>query len=864
MTTGLQAHGEGASARPPRRVLAGAFTAVLIVGAALLYRYGVAGVEPLRAAVSIPWWVFALAFTVTEVAVVHLQLRRSEHIFLLNEVPLVIGLFFTGPAGLVLARVLATAVGSFANPGPGLLKRTFNVAAAVVETSTAIVVFHALLGGAAPTSGAARLDALAAAVAGGVLGTLLLGVVSWLHDGDFKPSAWARVLATAVISFSANASLGLVAVTILHIDRSALWFLLVVVAILFFAYRGYSTVQRRNAHLEMLHDFTRSVGGSLHVQSVAHELLVRACDMLRAEHAELIVEPADGSGTATRLRLEGPRIDAVVEAPETRDARLAVAAAGSCVLPRTTRDERQRAFLDESGARDAVLVRLPDESDLAATVMVADRAGDLFTFSPDDVRLLQTLANHASVALANGRLVDQLTEQAAAREYEALHDPLTGLANRTLFQRELATAIAAPGAKAAVLLMDLNSFKDVNDTLGHSVGDLLLRDIGGRLQRALESTGGLVARLGGDEFAVLLPGIGGELAAKTVAYEVLAVLEQHTTIDGLRVDTGASIGIALCPLHGTEAVTLLRRADIAMYAAKESQGHVQLYTPERDYHSPQRLALVGELRSTVERGELRVVYQPKADLRTGRVVGAEALARWNHPDRGFIPPDEFIAVAERSGIIRELTMHVLRTALKQCRAWRLAGHQLTVSVNLSAHSLRADFPAQVAQILAETGVAAAALTLELTESSIMADPEHTGQVLDQLSAMGVNLAIDDFGTGYSSLTYLKRLPVDEIKIDKSFVLNMGRDEDDLAIVRSTVDLGRNLGLRVVAEGIEDRDTWSTLKTLGCDLAQGYYLSTPATPQEFDEWLKARDAAGGPGVRPTDIVLPPADAPDWQQ
>ena len=855
MTT---ADARGGSEPAPRTHAPSGSTAIpvlsvaVLVAAAALVVFGVLPLAPLPAATSVAWWLFAIAFTVTEVAVVHLHLRRNEQTFSLSEVPLVLGLFFAAPHLLVVARIIGVSAGLLPWRRNRLVKVGFNLGVAVVETAGAIIVFRALLAGAPTTGNYARLAAFVAAICAGLAGTLLVGAVQWLRDRGLPWRLWGRIAATAAASFAANAALGLVAVTLLQIDPTSVWYLLLVLAIVFFAYRGYSTVHRRNQDLELLYDFTQSVGESLHMESTTTSLLERAVDMLRAGHAELIVdESADGSG-ATRLH-PGPDGDLVRsgETQRLRELRSALLPDGASVLAQGTRDHLGRQYLDELGVKDAILVRLPAESGLSATVVVADRVGDIFTFTADDLRLLQTLANHASVALANGRLVDRLTEQAAAREYEALHDPLTGLANRTLFQRELAAVIEPAGAKAAVLLMDLNGFRDVNDTLGHSAGDLLLREIGGRLERALDSTGGVVARLGGDEFAVLLPGIGGELAAKTVAHEVMSVLQQQMTIDGLRVDIGASIGIALAPLHGTEAVTLLRRADVAMYSAKESSGHIQIYSPDRDYHSPQRLALVAELRSTVERGELRVVYQPKADLRTGKVVGAEALARWRHPDLGFVPPEEFIAVAERTGVIGELTMHVLRTALKQCRAWRLSGLPLTVSVNLSARSLRSDFPASVAQILGETGVAAAGLTLEITESSIMDDPEHTGQVLDQLSAMGVNIAIDDFGTGYSSLTYLKRLPVDEIKIDKSFVLGMATDDDDAAIVRSTVDLGRNLGLRVVAEGIEDADTWTALTTLGCDMAQGYYLSTPVTSAEFDLWLDAREIAriGISGRRP---------------
>ena len=832
------------------------FTLAVFAAAALIHVLGVRQLQPLPSAIALPWWLLVAAFAVVEMAVIHLHLRRTTQTFSLSELPLVVGLFFAAPEALVLARLAGGAAGLYLHRRQHSMKVAFNVATMWVEAGTAVILFHWMLNGAGGETSLARFAAFGAALAAGTVGTILVGAVTAIHDRGLKGSAWRRLLVTGLVTFAANASLGLVAVTLLQVDATSLVFLLVVGVIVFSAYSGYSKVHRRHEDLEVLYDFTQAVGSAVHVESVGVRLLARARDLLRADHAELILE-RDGSATARLVLVADDRLEPADDSPLTRELRERLTVVDSLVVPRATKDEVQRAFLDQTRFNDAVLVRLSADSDVHGTVVIANRVGGVTTFTPQDLRLLQTLANHAGVALANSRLVDRLTHQATAREHEALHDALTGLPNRTLFQRELASVIEPPTAKAAVLLMDLDGFKEVNDTLGHHAGDLLLRDVAGRLERALEGTG-VVARLGGDEFAVLLPGVGGELAAKTVAHEVLTVLRQQTTVEGVRVDIGASIGIALCPAHGREAHGLLRRADIAMYAAKDMHSPIQIYSAERDFHSPQRLALVGELRSTLEHGELRVVYQPKADLRTGRVVGVEALARWHHPERGFVPPDEFVPVAERSGLIQPLTRHVLRTALTQCRAWRLGGDSLSVSVNLSARSLLPDLPADVARVLGETGVAANALTLEITESSIMADPTHTGHVLEELSAMGVSVAIDDFGTGYSSLTYLKRLPVDEIKIDKSFVLGMSRDEDDAAIVRSTVDLGRNLGLRVVAEGIEEAETWSALRTLGCDMAQGYFLSPPLTAAELDAWLPTHREGGAPTITEHKTVRLPPD------
>jgi len=425
------------------------------------------------------------------------------------------------------------------------------------------------------------------------------------------------------------------------------------------------------------------------------------------------------------------------------------------------------------------------------------------------------------------------------REHQAMHDPLTALPNRRLFQDRIHQAILTRermGETQAVMIIDLDRFKEVNDTLGHHVGDRLLQLIGPRLQAMLRRSD-TIARLGGDEFAVLLPEVTDAAGAVVVADKLLKALEEPFVIDGLALDIEASIGIAMCPEHGEDVNALMQKADIAMYMAKEAHTGYELYAPERDRHSPQRLALLGELRRAIEEEQFLLHYQPMADMRTGRITAVEALVRWNHPENGMMMPDEFIPLAEHTGLIRPLTMAVLSEALHQCRAWRQIGLDISVSVNLSVRNLQDnDFPEAVSEVLTRFDLPPAALELEITESAIVVDPIRAMGVLGRLSTMGVRLSLDDFGTGYSSLAYLKRLPVSEIKIDKSFVINMGVDEDDAVIVQSTIDLARNLGLIVVAEGVESEEAWGRLASFGCDLAQGYYLSRPVPPDVLTEWL----------------------------
>jgi diguanylate cyclase (GGDEF)-like protein len=509
------------------------------------------------------------------------------------------------------------------------------------------------------------------------------------------------------------------------------------------------------------------------------------------------------------------------------------------LVPRGTRDASARRWLEARGFREAIVVPLRGRDGMSGVLIVADRLGDVRTYVQDDVRVLETVANHASVALQNGELIEKL-------RHEALHDSLTGLPNRVFLRRRLGEALdqvqagCTPGA--AVMVLDLDGFKEVNDILGHQQGDLLLVEVGARL-RAAVAEAGTVVRLGGDEFAVLVPDTADEEQVLRIAGRALHALEQPVLLDGLEVEVCGSIGVALAPVHGRDAAVLLKRADLAMYEAKSSARSLRLYEPDLDTASPRRLTLVSELRAALQNDGIQVHVQPQARLDSGLVVGVEALVRWQHPDLGWVSPDEFIPVAERSGLIGLLTTQVLDSSLAACAQWRAAGHELGVAVNLSIRSLQdADLVEEVARLLHRHGVPAALLTLEVTEGSVMADPGRAVAVLHQLRDLGVRLSVDDFGTGYSSLSYLKRLPVQEVKVDRSFVSGLREEGEDVAIVRAIVDLGRHLGLEVVAEGVEDQTSWDLLASMGCDLVQGWHLARPMPTGELLPWLEARESA----------------------
>ncbi len=435
----------------------------------------------------------------------------------------------------------------------------------------------------------------------------------------------------------------------------------------------------------------------------------------------------------------------------------------------------------------------------------------------------------------------QLSRQAADNRHQATHDALTGLPNRTGFRERVQASLDHANRRDggfALALIDLDRFKEINDALGHGVGDALLEQVAARLRDSLRESD-VVCRLGGDEFALVLDGVSSPSAAELLVSRLLAKLERPFTLDSVTLDVEASAGIAIYPEHGADIETLIQRADVAMYLAKGESHNVVLYDAERDLNSPDRLALLGELRRAIESGDLVLHYQPKADMQTGRVTGVEALVRWPHPQRGLLAPDEFLPLAERTGLIRPLTAWVLRTTVSQIESWARDGIDVEVSVNVSARNLHdVDFPRLVRELLESTPAARGRLAVELTESAIMSDANRSAEVLQELSDMGVRLSIDDFGTGYSSLERLRELPVDEVKIDKSFIQGVGSSADDVAIVTATIDLARSLGLRVVAEGVEVAEVWQTLAALGADTAQGYFLSRPMTPEATFTWLDA--------------------------
>ena len=450
--------------------------------------------------------------------------------------------------------------------------------------------------------------------------------------------------------------------------------------------------------------------------------------------------------------------------------------------------------------------------------------------------LLRIFAARASGELERGH-------DLRALEHLAHHDPLTGLPNRIRLRQCVESGLAEGGIAGALLLIDLDRFKEINDTLGHPVGDVLLRRVGATLREgAGRFPRACVARLGGDEFAVWIPGAGDARAAQEAAAHVLASLTAPIDIEGYRLEVGASVGVAIAPAHAGTSSGLLRCADVAMYAAKRTGSSHAIYDASQDPYSTERLALLSDLGTAVRDGQLRVHYQPRVRLADGAVQGFEALVRWQHPRLGLLPPSRFVPLAELSDVIRPLTYWVLAASLGQQRQWLERGIDLRLAVNLSArHLIDEACASRIAEMVAQAGVEPSSLELEITESAIIADPERAGATLERIRALGVRVAVDDFGTGFSSMSHLKRLPLTALKIDVSFVRQMLASPADRAIVESTIHLAHDLGLSVVAEGIEDEATMAALRAHGCDEGQGFFIGLPMTAVDATAWLDRRRA-----------------------
>ncbi len=823
-------------------------TGVLLVVAAML-GLAVCALElllhdqsPVTSRVSVPWPVLLVMFAGAEVFVLHVQVKREARTISMSEIPLVLGMFFAPPVTVLTVRIVGAGIVYALYRRQTPLKLLFNATLNAVETGLALVLFRAVLGPTSALGPRAWVAAYAGAAFASAFAGLAVTLVIYFYEGVLRPRDLLDSLTSGVPVAVLTTTMSLIAASCLLLDTGTTWLLAVAAAVAVLAYRAYASLSERHLSLERLYRFSQVVGAHPEIEGVMRSVLVQARDLLRAERAELTFLPGEGSG----LRVVHDGGDRLIREEATLSQedwlwQQVVALGAPVLLQRGSKVAGARRYLAGRGMNEAIVAPLRGESGVVGLVTVGDRMGSVRSFDASDVQLLETVANHASVALEHGRLVDRL-------RHEALHDALTGLPNRAALEARAVDALADMRAGnsrgLALLLMDLDGFKEVNDTLGHLHGDLLLMEVGRRLRQTAPQAA-LVARLGGDEFAILLPDVEQADEAMAVARAVLAALEEPARVDDVRLEVGGSIGVALAPLHGREVGALLKAADVAMYAAKSGRRGAEVYRRELDGNDPARLLLASQLRDGLAGDQILVYAQPLAALSTGVVNGVELLVRWQHPERGLLLPEEFIPIAEKTGLLRPVTATVLGEGIAACARWLRDGRRVSVSVNLSPRSLLdPELVSDVAALLALHQVPADLLVLEITEHGVISELADTMAVLHALRDLGVLLSVDDFGTGYSSLSYLSRLPVHEVKIDRQFVTGLDRDPQCAAIVRSVVDLGQNLGLRVVAEGVETLSTWEQLQDMGCDLAQGFLLARPMPLEDVADWLALRDAPPG--------------------
>lgn len=786
----------------------------------------------------------AVLYFCAEQFTVHLVVRRETHTFSLTEIPLVIGLFFLSPLAILLAQVLGAGTALLVHRRQPPIKLAFNLANFALSTTCAIVIFNAVLGSGDALGPTGWLAAYAATFAADQLSGLGVALVIWLSQGErfeLSPLIGIGTLYTFV-----DTSLALLAVLVLSVRPESSWMLAVLAVTTLLGFRLYQDERVKRESLGSLQESTRRIQETLQTENVTRLLLQQVRDMFNARVAELLIFPGGPlPAVATRLDVDDVITSERVTELDPDDGVAAMTASRSAgrLIVRRSADDASRRWLEDREFADAMVAPVRDGEVVRGMLVAGDRMGNAGTFRAEHLALFETLANHAAVAMKNSYLVDRLRAEAELNVYQARHDALTELPNRTLFRERLDEALGAD-ARCAVLLLDVNRFKEVNDTLGHHNGDVLLQAMALRL---VENVGPaeLVARLSGDEYAVLLaqPATDHgsiEERAVAVARSIGTAFATPFGVEGLALGLTVSIGISLSPDHGSTVDALIRRADVAMYLAKRDRTGYEVYRADRDEYSAARLALIADLRTAVERDEIEVAYQMQVDAATGNVEGAEALARWRHPVRGLVQPDVFIGLAERAGFIRDLTERVLRLAVRDTVAWRRRWPGLRVSVNLSPRTLvDPTLPPLVRRVLAEHGLPPSALTLEVTESAIVGDSLRVEEALRDFDSLGCPVSIDDFGTGYSSFSYLRRLPIHELKVDRSFVHGMATDAKDRAIVELTIDLGHRLGKRVVAEGVETDQDAERLVGFGCDVLQGFLISRPVSSEAFMEAVEAR-------------------------
>ena len=811
--------------------------AAIWITAALLFLGPVSDTQPLHTP-HIAWYWLALGFLIGERCVVHLEFSRNAHSFSLGDVPLVFGLVLASGTDLVVAAVVGPALTLLLDRRLPPIKLAFNLGQFALSVCLATLITYWLAPVGTDWGPQLAVAVLIGAQVSATTCVALIGAAISLSEGWLGARQFTRMFVTDLTVTVTNSSLGLVAALIISTEPWALPLLLVPLLTVVLAYRAYISERKRGERLEFLYEANRTLSRSPEIAEAIEGLLARSLDAFRVERAEIILWTPDKPPLRTTLG-PGDHKEVMAEvAPEVAiSLQNLVSNERSVATVGTTTGGAAGEYLRGRGIQRAMLAMLPGEDRVIGTLMLADRYGVVRDFSADDVKLFETLANNASVALQYDRLEQAITRLEDLQQqlrHQAFHDSLTDLPNRALFIASVREALDAAPEELAVLFIDVDDFKTVNDTLGHAVGDELLVAVADRL-RACVRPSDEIARLGGDEFAVRLHDAhDAEGAAEAVAMRIMEAFQLPIEAGGELLSVRLSVGIASAGTGTSDEDELIRHADMAMYQAKMAgKACFERFDPEAQALMLHRRQMKDDLRRAVDAGQMVVHYQPIVALATGNAAAAEALVRWEHPERGRVMPAEFIPLAEETGMIVSIGRFVLREACRQAKRWqdegRVGGDGLlrSVHVNLSALELRQDdLVDTVREAIADAGIEPADLVLEITESQLLEDAEASVAALTSLRALGVRLALDDFGTGYSSLSYLHSLPLDILKIAKPFVDRVADASQD-SFVRMMIDLAKSLDLEVIAEGIETAEQVEALRLLQSSFGQGFFLAKPA-------------------------------------
>ncbi len=820
-TTGLS------RSHPSVRVLAYAVV-LAAVGTALLLVTPSVGVVPEREW-SLPFFALVLAFGLTEATALHVEIRKESHSLSLACIPLMFGLLYVSPLMLLAAYVLGAGSTLLWIRKSNLIKVVWNSCLFVAQVGLAGLIVRSTLGERLPATVMEWTIPLGAVIVAELLSLFAVPLVIMVVDAKFRPHLFANVGRSQILAVLG----GTFAVTALSASLASPY--MVVFALM--PLGGIGALLRSGGHqaqqfrdLQQLHTFTSALANERGERTLDIGL-VELAQIMRSRSAGLLVVESDADASTLRLM----RDDSFEDIDPELIGRLLVGVLDASGISQIDLEDPRPAAIDllqRLGASKLIATSVLREADQTGVLFITDRLGMRSEFTADELRLFGSLSNTLSARLSNDYLVDRL-------EVQARNDALTGLANRMSFEIALTSVLLRTGREGVVVMIDLDRFKEINDSLGHATGDRLLIEIANRLNDAARSTD-VISRFGGDEFAMLLTAQDtdgpGDLTRRVE--DLHRRVTARVQLEGITFEVGASFGVAQCPHQGSDSVSLLSRADTAMYEAKRNQLGVVWYTPALDADAPRRLDLYLSVTKALDNEEFCVLFQPKIRLDDGAITGAEALVRWTHPAHGPVSPLEFIPLIDQAGHIGELTRLVFHRAAEAAAMFRDCGYEMPIAVNLTPRDLLdVDLVDDLAGILLTVGIEPRLLQVEITENAMVVDFDTSVHVLARLSALGLKLAIDDFGTGYSSLQHLHSLPVDTLKIDRSFISRLTTDESAQAIVRASINLAKDLRLSTIAEGIEDNDTLHALAQLGCDEMQGFLVARPLPSTDFLAWAQ---------------------------